>query len=317
MPDRKKKIVCIGGGKAMPEAVLSEIKKYSINLSVICSMLDSGGSSGRLRQDYKIVSPGDIRRSFIALANTSPAILKLLKYRFQTGELKGHNFANLLIVSLFLSNDPDIAIKEMSKILNIKHSVIPVTFDNSQVCAVLENNKIIRGETNIDIAKHDGNLKIKRVFLKPKTKAHPKSLKVLKKADFVVIGPGDLYSSLIQILLVEGIAKTIQKSKAKIIYICNPMTKYGETNNFSVLNFTEEIEKYLGKQVDYVIYNNFVPKKKLIRKHKSKYPMLLELVKINNNLAKDKFIGKNLLLKESIEYNSKKLTKLIMNLCKL
>ena len=316
MSKRKKKIVCLGGGKAMPDAVLSELKKYPINLSVICSMLDSGGSSGRLRQDYKVVSPGDIRRSFIALAKTSPAILKLLKYRFQKGELKGHNFANLLIVSLFLSNNPDIATKEMSRILNIEHSVIPATFDNSQICAILENNKIIRGETNIDIPKHDGRLKIKRAFLKPKARAHPKALNALQKADFIIIGPGDLYSSLVQILLVEGISKAIKKSKAKIIYICNPMTKYGETNNFTVLDFVKELEKYLKKELNYVIYNNSVPKKEIVKKYRKKYPALIELVKINKCLPKEKFIGKNLLLKKLVEYNSKKLTKVIMNLCK-
>ena len=134
-----KKIVCLGGGNAMPKAVLIGLKKYPVKLSVISAMLDSGGSAGRLRKDYKIVSPGDIRRAFIALANTSPVIQDLFNYRFQTGELKGHNFANLLITALELATqDYEKTIKEVSSILNVKHQVLPVTLDKANLHAVLE-----------------------------------------------------------------------------------------------------------------------------------------------------------------------------------
>ncbi|MBA7648597.1 Gluconeogenesis factor [subsurface metagenome] len=189
---KPKKIVCLGGGNAMPKAVLAGLKKYPVKLSVICAMLDSGGSAGRLRKDYKIVSPGDIRRSFIALANTSPAIEELFNYRFQVGELKGHNFANLLITALELSTDNyEEVMEEMKKFLKIKHQVLPVTLDKSNLYAVLENGKVISGETNIDVPKHNGKLKIKKVFLKPKTRAYPKALVAIQEADFIVIGPGD------------------------------------------------------------------------------------------------------------------------------
>jgi len=279
-------------------------------------MLDSGGSAGRLRKDYKIVSPGDIKRAFLALANTSPVIEDLFNYRFQTGLLKGHNFANLLITALNLTTkDYKKTIREISRFLNIRHQVLPVTLDQANLYAILENGKIISGEKNIDIPKHNGNLKIKRVFLRPKAKAYPKSLEAIKKADLIIIGPGDLYSSLAQILLTEGIPEAIRKSKGKSVYLCNLMTKYGETNNFSVLDFTKEIEKYLGGELDYVIYNNYIPSQKIIRNYKEKHPELLELVKINENLPKAKFIGKNLLLKEElIEHDPKKLTKLIIEL---
>lgn len=311
-----KKIVCLGGGNAMPKAVLQGLKKYPIKLAVICAMLDSGGSAGRLRKDYNIVSPGDIRRAFIALANTSPAIQELFNYRFQAGELKGHNFANLLITALeFSTGDYEKTIKTVKKLLNIKHQVLPVTLNKSNLYAVLENGKVIEGETNIDIPKHNGNLKIKEVLLKPKAKAYPKALEAINKADLIIIGPGDLYSSLAQILLTEGIPEAIRKSKAKKVYICNLMTKYGETNNFSVLSFANEIEKYLEGNLDYVIYNNSLSPKEKIKIYKKKHPELLDLVEVDQNLPKNKFIGRDLLPSiGSITHDPKKLAKAILSL---
>jgi len=312
----RKHIVCLGGGNAMPKAVLAGLKNYPLRISVICAMLDSGGSSGRLRRDYDIVSPGDIRRALIALAHTSPVIEKLFTYRFEVGELSGHNFANLLITALELStNDYGKAINELRKILNVPHQVLPVTLDKSNLCALLENGKIIKGETNIDIPKHDGNLKIKKIYLEPEARAFPKAVEAIKEGDLVVIGPGDLYSSLAQILLVKGISESILKSKAKIVYICNLMTKYGETNNFSVLDFTNEIENYLGGSLDYVIYNNFSPEKGRIENYKKSHSELMELVKVNENLPEEKFIGENLLYKKGpIEHDPEKVAKVLMNL---
>ncbi len=311
------KIICLGGGNAMPKAVLTGLKKHPVRISAICAMLDSGGSAGRLRKDYKIISPGDIRRAFIALANTSPVVENLFNYRFQTGELKDHNFANLLITALELStNNYDKVCDEMCKILNIQHQVLPVTLDNSHLFAVLENGKIISGETNIDRPKHNGRLKIKKVFLRPKAKAYPKSLKAIKKADLIVIGPGDLYSSLAQILLVEGIPEAIKKSKAKIVYVCNLMTKYGETNTFKVLDFVKQIEYYLNGEVDYVIYNTKKPSLKRLAFHKKIHPEEIKLVEIDKTLSKNKkFIGRNLLTPSGeIVHDPKKLAKVILSL---
>lgn len=304
----------------MPKAVLAGLKKRPVNLSVISAMLDSGGSAGRLRKDYKIVSPGDIRRAFIALANTSPVMEDLLNYRFQMGELGGHNFANLLITALeFSTGDYGKAFDEMGKLLNVdkRHQVLPVTLDNANIYAVLENGKILEGETNIDIPKHNGNLRIKKVFLKPKAKAYPKAIKAIKEADLIVIGPGDLYSTLANILLVEGISSAIKKSKARKVYICNAMTKHGETNNFSVLDFTNEIEGLLKGKLDYVIYNNYLLQKERIRKYKKEHPELLELVRVDKNLPKNKFIGRNILFSSgALVHDPRKLTKVILSLCK-
>lgn len=311
-----KNIVCLGGGNAMPKVILAGLKKYPVKISAICAMLDSGGSAGRLRRDYKIVSPGDIRRALVALADTSPVIENLFNYRFQTGSLKDHNFANLLITALELStHDYEKIIKEVRRILNVKHQVLPSTLDKANLYAVLENGKIISGEANIDRPKHNGNLKIRKVFLRPKVSVYPKTLEAINQADLIVIGPGDLYSSLAQILLTDGIPRAIQESRAKKVYLCNLMTKYGETNNFSVLDFTREIEKYLGGELDHAIYNNAFPQKEKIKKYKKEHPELLEPVKIDENLPKAKFIGKNLLLRTGfLEHDPQKVAKILISL---
>ncbi len=300
----------------MPKAVLVGLKKYPVKISAICAMLDSGGSAGRLRKDYKILSPGDIRRAFLALANTSPIIENLFNYRFQAGDLKDHNFANLFITALELStNDYEKTSREIKRILNVQHEVLPVTLDNSEVFAVLENGQTIKGETNIDIPKHNGKLKIKRVYLEPKAKAYSNAVQALDEADLIVIGPGDLYSSLAQILLTDGIPQAVRKSKAKKVYICNLMTKYGETNNFTISDFAQEIEKFLGDKLDCVIYNIKKPSPKRLAAWKKEHPELLNLVEFGNNLAKGKFIGKDVLTASGdIGHSPQKLSKIISEL---
>ncbi len=316
---KEKRFVCLGGGNAMPKAVLLELKKKPVYISVICAMLDSGGSAGRLRKDYKITSPGDIRRAFLALANTSPIVENLFNFRFEAGELKGHNFANLFITALELSvHDYKKSVKEIRKTLNIKknHEVLPSTLDKANLYARLENGKIISGETNIDIPKHDGNLKIKKVFLKPKAKAYPRSLSAIKEADYIIIGPGDLYSSLIQILLTEKMSEAIVRSKAKKIYVCNLMNKFGETNDYTVEDFSSKIEEVLGGELDFVIYNEKINKKRL-KEYQKKHKELLGPVVVKKGLDSKKFIGSDIITSSGdVIHDSKKLVNTIFKALK-
>jgi uncharacterized cofD-like protein len=313
---KKKRIVCLGGGNAMPRAVLAELKKKPVKISAVCAMLDSGGSAGRLRKDYKISSPGDIRRAFLALANTSPAVENLFNFRFQGGDLKGHNFANLFITALELSiNDYEKTIKEISRILNVEHEVLPSTLDKSHLYARLKNGQVISGETNIDIPKHDGRLGIDKVFLKPKARAYPKALEAIKKGDVIVVGPGDLYSSLAQILLVENMAETISKSRALKVYVCNLMNKHGETNDYSVKDFADKIEEMTKCDLDYVVYNNKKISSERLKEYKKKNKELISLVKIDSNLDKKKFIGADIVNSSGdIIHNPRKLVKTILGL---
>lgn len=299
----------------MPKAVLRGLKDSRVKLSAICAMLDSGGSAGRLRKDFKIVSPGDIRRALIALSDTSPVIEDLFNYRFQTGEFKGHNFANLFITALELTTgNYEKALREVSRLLNVKHEVLPVTLETAELYAVLENGKLIKGEVNIDVPRHKGTLKIKKVFLRPSVKAYPKAVKAIKEADLVVIGPGDLYSSLAQIFLTKGIPEAVRKSGAKKVYICNLMTKHGETNGFSVADFTKAIEKLLGQKLDYVIYNNKKPSEKLLKKYRKEHPELLAPVSFSGLEEDKKFVGADLLSQDSLGHDPKKLSRIIFNL---
>jgi uncharacterized cofD-like protein len=314
----QKHIVCLGGGNAMPKAVLAGLKKEPVKISAVCAMLDTGGSAGRLRKDYRIVSPGDIRRAFLALADTSPIVEHLFNYRFESGQLKGHNLANLFITALELAtNDYRKVLSEMSRFLNVSHQVLPVTLEKSMLCAVLENGQIISGESNIDKPKHDTSLRIKKVFLRPSAKAYAPVLKAIKEADLIVIGPGDIYSSLAQILLTKGMSRAMKKSRAKKVYVCNLLTKKGETQGFSVLDFTREIEKELEGSLDYVIYNNFFPPPTRGKSFLNRHHELLSLVKVDKKLPPGKFLGAKLLPdKGPLEHDPTKLSRIIMKLIK-
>lgn len=311
-----KRIVVIGGGTGS-YTVLKGLKKYPVNLTAIVSMTDDGGSTGILRDEYGILPPGDVRRCIAALSESTEIMKELFQFRFANGGLKGHNFGNLFITALKeITGSDDKAIKEACKILAIRGKVIPVTLDNARLIAILENNQEIFGETNIDIPKHDGNLKIKKLSLVPEAKANPEAVESILKADMIIIGPGDLYSSVISNLVVSGIPEAIQKSKAKKVYTCNLMTKFGETNNFQVEDFLQEIENYLGKGViTHLIFNTAEMNPLLLEKYKEEkaFPVAYSLQKLQKK--KVKLIAGNFVTEPVlIRHDSEKLAKSIMQI---
>lgn len=302
----------------MPMALLSELKKYPVKITVISAVLDSGGSSGRIRRDYNVVSFGDLRRAFLELSDFNPFIRKVLNYRFEDGEFQGHNLGNLLMLAFYLNVDRSYGetFRKVNSLLRKDFRIYPSTaFSSAELHAILENGEHIAGETNIDVPKHDPNLKIKELFLTPKAKVCPHSAEALEDADAIIIGPGDIYSSLVQILLVDGISQAVKRSKAKKIYICNTMNKNGESNGFTVCDFVAEIEKYLKNDLDYVIYNKkMIPASKYSEINR-KHPELLSMVEIDKDLDDRKFIGKNLILAENNPIHSPKiLVKTVMDL---
>lgn len=311
-----KKVVVIGGGTGS-YTVLKGLKKHDIDVVAIVSMSDDGGSSGMLRDEFGILPPGDIRKCIVALSESTETMKEIFQYRFKNGCLHGHNLGNLLITALGdITGDYEKAIDEVSKILKIKGQVLPVTFSNCRLCAELENGMIIEGETNIDIPKHDGNLRIKRIFLKPKAIANVKAIEAIANADLIVIGPGDLYSSVLCNLVVDGISEAIRSSKAKKVYICNLMTKFGETNNFMLSDFMKEIENYLGDgAIDHVIFNNSEMDADLLKQYENEkaYPVkinLKEIGKLNVNLILEDVITQPIL----IRHDSDKLASEIVNI---
>jgi uncharacterized cofD-like protein len=235
-------------------------------------MADDGGSSGVLRDEYGVLPPGDIRRALVALSRSDKALRDLFGYRFRSGSLSGHSFGNIFLSTLEKTTGSfSMAVKKAHEVLNVQGMVIPVTLARTRLFAELENGEIIKGETNIDIPKHDPRLKIKKVSLMPPAKANPDAIETIKEADFIIIGPGDLYTSIVPNLLVEGISEAIKKSKAKKAYIVNLMTKYGETNGFDAGDFVGVIEGHLGKNVvDYFVMNKKEPAEDLLEFYKKK-----------------------------------------------
>jgi uncharacterized cofD-like protein len=318
----KKNIVCFGGGNAMPKAILLELKSYPVHITSITSMVDNGGSTGQLRREFNILPPGDIRRHLLALSEAPIWKKELWKFRFGNevfyGGHKGHNFANIFIGGLeYTIKDYSKVLEIVHKFLEIKgHQALPATIKQTQLAALLENGKIVFGEDEIDVPKNrDSNLRIEKIYLRPQVKAYPPVLEALKKADLITIGPGDLYSSSLPCLLPGGISSAIKKSKAKKVFICNTMTKMGETNNFSVLDFSNEAEKYLGCNLNFVIYNRQMLSSRRVEKHKRENAFAGEMVKVDKGLDKDKFIGTEILEKKGPAiYNSKRLVKLLRSL---
>jgi uncharacterized cofD-like protein len=266
-----KNIIVIGGGTGT-FTILSALKNHPVNLSAIVTMADDGGSSGVLRDEYGVLPPGDIRRALVALSRSDKVLRDLFSYRFESGSLAGHNFGNIFLSTLEKTTGSfAMAVKKAHEVLNVQGTVVPVTLSKTRLFAELENGEIIKGETNIDIPKHDPRLKIKKVSLMPPAKSNPDAIKVIKNADLIVIGPGDLYTSIVPNLLVEGIPEAIRKSKAKKAYLVNLMTKYGETNGFDAGDFVDVIERYLGKDtLNYLIVNEKEPAEELLKFYKKK-----------------------------------------------
>jgi len=312
-------VVVIGGGTGS-YTLLRGLKKYTNDITAIVSMFDSGGSTGRLRDEFGYLPPGDVRRCILALTpekSDTDVLRSLLDFRFKKGEgLNGHSMGNLLLTALKeITQDEILAIEKLSSLLGLKGRVLPVTLDNSHLCAELEDGTIVKGETNIDIPKHDPKLRIKKLFLEPNANALIDTIESIKNSDLVVIGPGDLYSSLIPNLLVKGISDAIKSSKAKKVYVCNVMTKYGETHGFKASDFLNELEKYLGKgTIQYMICNTEKGTNELLKIYaeENAFPVELDEQELINrvNLIKGDFINEGVL----VRHDSRKLARTIIDL---
>jgi len=318
------KIVCFGGGNAMPKVVLEPLKKCSfLKIVSITSMLDSGGSTREICEEFSALPPGDIKKHLLALSFAPSWKKKLFslrfgKWKFPGGHV-GHSFANIFIAGLEkITGNYKKTLKILHDFMEVKGEVLPAIIKKADLWAELENGKLIKGEDEIDVPKkHDGSLKIKKIFIKPKVSAYPPVLQAIKKADLIIIGPGDLYSSILCCFLAKGIKSAFLKTKAKKLFLCPAMTKFGETQGFSVKGFADEVEKYIGTSLDWVLYNNFFPEKSRVEAYRKKHPELLELVKVDQKLPKEKFVGKNLLLKKGpVEYDPLKVKKVILSFLK-
>jgi len=281
---KAKKIVVIGGGTGV-FTTLTGLREYPAELSAIVTMADEGGSTGMLREDFGILPPGDVRRALVVLSKSENKVLsELFSYRFSEGVgLHGHSFGNLMLTALErVTGSFEGAIEAASRILGVEGNVIPVTLASARLMAELENGLVVRGENNIDIPSHDGRVRIKKIWLEPSAAINPSAKKAILGADLVVIGPGDLYTSILPNILVKGMSTALKKTKAKVVYVVNLMTKFGETNNFLASDFLKIMESHLGAGVvDYVIANSERPNPARLRAYVKERASLVELDKEN------------------------------------
>lgn len=254
--DKGPKIVVIGGGTGLSN-LLRGLKAHTSNLSAIVTVADDGGSSGRLRKDFQMIAPGDLRNCLVALAEQEGVMENLFRYRFEgNNELSGHSFGNLFITALAQVYDGDVeeALEAASKLLRVRGRVIPSSTELIKLSAEMMDGSIVDGESNIP---HSGK-PIRRVFSTPTNpKPEGAALQAIDEADVIILGPGSLYTSIIPNLLTDKIADHVRASKANKIYIANVMTQPGETSGYSLADHVQAIIDHSGVGIiDTVLAND-------------------------------------------------------------
>jgi uncharacterized cofD-like protein len=243
-------VACVGGGTGL-FTLLTGLKTIpGLSLSSIVSMSDDGGSTGLLRDRFGVLPPGDVRRSLVALSSAPDLLNRLMEYRFIRGEeLTGHNLGNLILTALAeMRGSMGSAVAALSEILSIRGEVIPVTSQSSRLMARLRNGRIIEGERRIDgYEAPNADARIEKLWCEPPIAADEAALHALDEADYIVLGPGDLFTSVAANLVVGGVARAIRESRAARVYVCNVMTEPGETFGFSVGDHVREVLRYLGE----------------------------------------------------------------------
>lgn len=319
----RKKITTIGGGTGQ-YTLLRGLKNYDIDLTAVVSMVDDGGkSTKRLIVEFGILPPGDLRNCLIALADESKLrdLKELFEYRFPDlnkteNGLGGHNLGNLILTALTQQHENiGNAIKIAGQILNISGKVLPVSLTKTNLMGETTKGKILKGQTEVS---YNVSLDetIGRLWLEPDALVFKEAAEALRKSDLIVICPGDFYGSILPNFLVKGVKEAIQDSKAKIAYVCNLVTKQG-TYNFKTDNFIKEMEKYLGKEIDYVILNEKRPTKRIVDKYKGEDSYFVEPV---IGKSGERIIKTNLLVEQEFNgriiarHDSEKVAKLIMEI---
>jgi uncharacterized cofD-like protein len=308
------KIVTIGGGTGL-STILRGLKEFTSNITAIVTVTDEGGSSGRLRRDYDIPPPGDIRNCLVALAECEPYMQNLFQFRFDKGEgLKGHSLGNLLITAMTrITGDFEKGIEQISDILAVRGRVLPSTKERITLKAEMEDGEIVAGETNIV----SYGKRIKRLLIEPSAYLLPEAEEAIRSADLIVIGPGSLYTSLLSNLLIEGMVEVLESSKAKKVYICNLMTEKGETDGFKASDHIKAIREMIGKfPFQYVIVNTTRPRPEILEKYKEEgadfvEPDIDELRRMRVRVIAQPLMRQLLPLR----HDHRKLARLLISLC--
>lgn len=271
------KIVVIGGGTGS-FMLLSALKEYTNSISALVNMADDGGSTGVLRDELGTLPPGDVRQCLVALSD-SPKVRDLFNYRFEEGTFEGHAFGNLLISALEkVTGSFSEAVETASEILRVNGKVIPVTLDDVRLkMEWSELSVILRGERVIDADHFTHDPRQAVLSLVPTAQINPDAIGAIRAADLIVIAPGDLYTSLGPLLIIDGIGEALQAAAAPIIYAANLVTKQGQTDGFTVCDHADEIERFAGRPIlDYVLYNDQQPSNDLAERYKQEGAYLVE-----------------------------------------
>jgi uncharacterized cofD-like protein len=257
------RVVALGGGTGL-STLLRGMKKYTGNLTAIVTVADDGGSSGRLRQEYRILPPGDFRQCITALADVEPLMTTLFQHRFKEGSLNGHSFGNLFIMAMAeITGDFEHAIRESGRVLAVRGQIVPSTLRDVTLMAEMADGQTRVGESSIPHANGEGDgngavaTAIKRVFLEPEPTINPEAEEAILNAEIITVGPGSLYTSILPNLVVDGMAEALKASPAIKVFICNVATQPGETDAFRVSDHLKAIEGHLGTNIfDFVVVNS-------------------------------------------------------------
>jgi uncharacterized cofD-like protein len=257
------RVVALGGGTGL-STMLRGLKKYTGNLTAIVTVADDGGSSGKLRAEYRILPPGDFRQCITALADVEPLMTTLFQHRFKEGSLNGHSFGNLFIMAMAeITGDFEHAIRESGRVLAVRGQIVPSTLRDVTLIAEMADGQTRIGESSIPHANGEGEANgavataIKRVFLQPEPTINPEAEEAILNAEMIIVGPGSLYTSILPNLVVDGMAEALKASPAIKVFVCNVATQPGETDAFRVSDHLEAIERHLGTNIfDFVVVNS-------------------------------------------------------------
>ena len=284
-----KKVVTLGGGTGN-FTVLTGLKEYPVELSAIVAMSDDGGSTGRLRTELGVLPPGDIRQCLVALSSKEKLMLDLMNYRFTNGGLEGNSFGNLLLSALEkVTGSFAEAVRAASQILGVKGTIIPVTLEQTRLCARVADGRVLEGEYLIDNETPDAfkNVEPVEVYLRPSPTANPEALQALREADAVIIGPGAFYGSVLSHFFVRGIPEALRQSHAKKIFVCNLMTRWGQ-KGYKAQDFLDKVREHTP--IDVVFVNTAAPPKALLEAYQKQGEFLVEDNLSNRGVVRGDFL---------------------------
>ncbi len=267
---KRPRVVTIGGGTGH-FALLNGLKKHRVDITAVVTMADDGGSTGVLRDELGVLPPGDLRQCLVALSEADELVRELFTHRFDTGTLKGHNFGNLFISALEqVSGSIERAVEGAADVLKIQGEVLPVTLDKTKLSATLKDGTVLNGEYVLSGSPDVFVKGVASMELTPKATLNPRVERAIRQADLVVLGPGNLYSSLIPNMLVPRLGEVLHSAYAPVVFVANLMNKKGHTDDFDCARYVEEVERYAGTRfIDTVLYNTERVSKELVERYES------------------------------------------------